>query len=132
MLRLSLRRILVRYLFFEIRRSARHRNPIPFLPYPSICLRRRPLYCGSVPRICSRHTGIVFLRLDLPRESADDPDMEINYLAFDRSIPLSYSAYHRRSPPVFFDTSIFIVNYLYQFYYPSHFSSPRPHAQHCG
>jgi hypothetical protein len=41
-------------------------------PHPSITgLRRRPLHCGSVPRHCSRHTGIVLSSRHSPRDSAE-------------------------------------------------------------
>lgn len=128
MLRLSLRRYLVRYPFLN-RRPARHRNPNPIQSHPSICLRRRPLYCGSVPRICSRHTGIVFLRLDIPRESADDhrhgnqiSGLRPKHTPLLISLPSTFF-------PVFFNIGIFILNYLYLYHHPFLFTAT-PHDQH--
>lgn len=91
-------------------------------PTPSIiCLRRRPLCCGSVPRYCSQHTGIVHvIRREFPSRLSRRSRHGTQFPALDRSIPPSWSACHRRSlllyfylqhcllPPIFVSTPHFI------------------------
>jgi hypothetical protein len=98
----------------------------PIQPRPPTCLRRRPLHCGSVPRICDRHTGSLSFARFFPRESADHHNMEFKFWPLTEAYPPPDQPTTDDPIAVFFfsHTQFFIVNYLYHRLIPPHHSYP--------